>query len=59
MNSQQRVDLTIRAALLVKEASGLINCTNGFILKEIIKIVEIQLKELRDKCSEYEKTKTP
>lgn len=55
MTSKQKIDLTLRAALLVKEAAGLINCNTPFLIKMTVQLVAKQLKELNDKCEQYEK----
>ena len=55
MTSQQKIDLTLRAALAVKEASGLINCSDPFLIRVTIQSVAEQLKALREKVEQYEK----
>ena len=55
MTSQQKIDLTLRAALAFKEAAGLINCSDPFLIKMTIDLVTMHLKEMRNKCEQYEK----
>ena len=55
MTSQQKIDLTLRAALIVKEASGLINCSDPYLIRMLIHEVAVKLKDLEAKASEYYK----
>ena len=57
MTSQQKIDLTLRAALMVKEASELINCSDPYIIRLTVLSVEEKLVDLQKKSVEYSNEK--
>lgn len=59
MTSQQKIDLTLRAALMVQEASGLINCSDPYLIRMLIHEVAMKLKDLEARAEEYSKTVMP
>jgi hypothetical protein len=57
MTSQQKIEMSLRGGLIVKQAADLINCEDSYVIRLVIRAVEEQLNEMEEKSREFQNSK--